>query len=317
MCYRHSRGVWKWWSSREREDETPVVERDLVPARTLFQENRILKSKVETLEQRIGTLELLLGTPPVAASGTGDKAVKAQAPTGIFLFTHQQFLINGAMQLADSICGHAWLPAYIKTTVWQTIQQQLDEADGYTTIQQIRMRWRWQGLNANATTGQQCAYAISGTLQEGPKWLCAAHTQKTGGCSILGYPDNGEEAELLADDEDGTVSSTDSFATQISISESTYTKRLILGTVYALGISRPVITNTAAVDAYNATLMLRGTGLEAMEITPMVKQKLGIMKPIYQAVFDTIIEEYNQLAYVMYRRALNDTDIDGWIPPLT
>ncbi|MDR1332934.1 MAG: hypothetical protein LBJ69_00815 [Holosporales bacterium] len=134
----------------------------------------------------------LLGHPPIQASGTGPGAVKAQAPTGLFLFTHQQWLIHGAMQLIDTICTDVPLPYYMRITIESLIQLQLEEADSETTVSQIRSRWHWTRSHKAISITYYLAYVLAARPTSGPTPLCTIMTGGDHG-SFIGYESNGDQ----------------------------------------------------------------------------------------------------------------------------
>jgi hypothetical protein len=163
----------------------------------LFQENRELRSEIDELKQEMAVYKELLGHPAIQASGQGDKAVKAQAPTGLFLFTHQQALINGAMQFACYLHSVTQLPPYAMTAVTQIVQQQLDASDASTKIQQILDRWRWKPITVTTSFNHQCvAYATATDPTTQKPLLCTfeATGDNQGRMLSLNYTDNAPEA---------------------------------------------------------------------------------------------------------------------------
>ncbi|MDR1333546.1 MAG: hypothetical protein LBJ69_04055 [Holosporales bacterium] len=301
MCYRSSRGVWKWWSSRERERESPVVERKLVPTRTLFLENRELKSEVETLKQRIGTLELLLGIPPKEATRTEE----AQAPTGIFLFTHQQWLIHGAMQFARELSRTAPFPGYVITTINRLVQQQLDKADSETTIQLIESEWVWR-VNAYLTSVLSVTHAYATAerqANEAPR-LCAAKTSNHHH-QVLGY-ECPEGVEL-----DNTTAIPET-PYDISIPE---VARVAGGDFVANELTRYAIEEFAALQDYSNTYDIgedgrrvesQAIGMSQIPTASMttIRTKLRIRWTIRQVVNSMGSGLRDGGAYVIYQRPL-------------
>ncbi|MDR1333012.1 MAG: hypothetical protein LBJ69_01225, partial [Holosporales bacterium] len=75
----------------------------------------------------------LLGVSATVTSGGGSKADESPPPTGIFLFTHQQYLTNGAMQLVTDIYNSRRYQAFTRYVLEGIVQQQLEESDGNTT----------------------------------------------------------------------------------------------------------------------------------------------------------------------------------------
>ncbi|MDR1333299.1 MAG: hypothetical protein LBJ69_02755 [Holosporales bacterium] len=67
-------------------------------------------------------LKDLLGHPAIPERTEGTTTIKAQAPTGLFLYTHQQWLINGAVQLTIEINSIAPTPNYMVTVVEHVIE---------------------------------------------------------------------------------------------------------------------------------------------------------------------------------------------------
>jgi hypothetical protein len=120
-----------------------------------------LENELETIKQEMAAYKKLLGHPAIQASGTGSDSVEAQPPTGLFLVTHQQFLIQGAMQLADEMYRSGEYQTYTHTIIWRVIQQQLEEADGSTNMQHIRDRWSWSMLHRVPTASDiQSTYTV-------------------------------------------------------------------------------------------------------------------------------------------------------------
>jgi hypothetical protein len=156
VCYRNDRGVRKPQSSRERESPVVVSRGGVVPVggTGIYREINVLK-------QEVAELRKLLGHPVIQASGIRADAVEAQAPTGLFLLTHQQWLYMGAMHVLGEICGSYPHTGYTRTIVERVFQQQLGEADGSTTPRQIRACWHWGNTAVNSTmVGWQSAYTV-------------------------------------------------------------------------------------------------------------------------------------------------------------
>jgi hypothetical protein len=142
----------------------------LVPARTLFQENKELR-------ERIAALEKLVGTPPKAAT-------EGQPPTSLFLVTHQQWLINGTIQLADDLYKCIPQPECIRTAIRHVIHRQLEEADGSTDMQQIRACWAWKRECLTYASSCYSMYAAAAGLPQ----LCTVEMNSSSYC-LLGYTD--------------------------------------------------------------------------------------------------------------------------------
>ncbi|MDR1333055.1 MAG: hypothetical protein LBJ69_01475 [Holosporales bacterium] len=135
----------------------------------------------------------LLGHPAVEASGTGPGAVKAQAPTGLFLFTHQQWLYHGAMQFVAELYNTIPQPEYMRIVIERIIHRQLDESDWNTSVQKIRSRWRWRAKTNPSTTGNMYihTYATAVNIPPNPRPLCVVTIEGDRNETIPYANDNG------------------------------------------------------------------------------------------------------------------------------
>jgi hypothetical protein len=166
-----------------------------------------LHAKMQRANEYIGSSMLPFSLPAIKATiGSSDdtatrdtvfgKVAKVQETigtpsplSGVFLFTHQQWLIHGAMRLATDIYNSAEHPLYVRNATERVIQQQLDESDGATTLQQIASRWHWKKgkIDSQSASDNHHAYAI--TIDQGETLMCAA-TANSSSTLLLKYGDN-------------------------------------------------------------------------------------------------------------------------------
>jgi hypothetical protein len=185
----------------ERERESSVGEsRGVVPVggTGIYREAARNREEIAKLKAKLTQVESLIGTPPVAASGQGDNAVKAQAPTGIYLVTHQQWLYLGAMQLVGEICGGFPYMGYTRTIIERVVQQQLDTTDGSTTPQQIRSRWLWsRNSTIEKSRRAQTTYTIQAHPQL-PQQTIAVMRTYYNDATLMSHDDRAAELTLYA-----------------------------------------------------------------------------------------------------------------------
>jgi hypothetical protein len=133
---------------REREVKSPVVSRDLVPTRTLFQENRDLrnevgdlKSELDNLKQEMAALRALIGHPATV----DPDYTRNTLDTGLFRLSVAAEA-RDAMYKAPLSTTRTWytadpalaMPWYLADPILDTTIQVLGYRSAYTTLRKSR-----------------------------------------------------------------------------------------------------------------------------------------------------------------------------------
>ncbi|MDR1332883.1 MAG: hypothetical protein LBJ69_00535 [Holosporales bacterium] len=239
----------------------------------------------------------LLGHPAIQASGTGPKAVKAQAPTGLFLFTHQQWLINGAARLIYDICSTVPQPLCIEIAVRRIIQRQLEEIDGDTDIQQIRDCWRWRYTGATYTAPcHMYTVTIDSTTKR--QQLCCATMEMNSYC-LLGYAD--ETSRLSNTTATLGVPPTNTSAMEIaSYTNNPIADELTRFTVKELAYAGGITAVRRASDCLQDECLIMGLKYEGL--TETMKDKLSIRHIVRSGVTDAATRAAYPIPYILYQR---------------